>query len=72
MTLMGSNYEVYELVVGQLTPHPQQVWGVSCVVECDCPDCDIGEHRVDAFNRGTGQSWYKTFEEAEDAVRRLQ
>ena len=66
-----TGYEVHELVVGEATPNPRQVWGVSCVIECECPDCDIGEHRVDAFNRGTGVSWYETREEADAAVRRL-
>ena len=70
--ILNQKYEVYEMVVGAATPNRQQVWGVSCIVECDCPDCEIGTHRLDAFNRGIGQSWYETLEEAEDAVRLLQ
>ena len=49
----------------------RQVWGINCVVECDCPDCFIGQHRVDAFNRGSHRLWYDTREEAEAAVRSL-
>ena len=66
-----TGYEVYELIVGKATADPRQVWGVSCVIECECPNCEIGEQRVDAFNRGTSVSWYETLEEATAAMQRL-
>ena len=66
-----SLYELYEFTVGEGTAHPRIVWGISCIAECECPACEVGEHRVDAYSRGSGHGWYETVEEAQEVVRRL-
>ena len=64
-------YQVYEKTVGLGIGKPRKVFGVSRMVECDCPNCDEGQHRVNAFNRGAiVRGWYETREDAEAAILR--
>ena len=64
-----AEYQVYEKTVGLAIGQPRNVFGLSRMVECDCPNCDAGLHRMDAFNRGTSRLWYETREEADEAIR---
>ena len=66
------DYQVEEKMIGQATPTPFVGYVITCLVECDCPNCEEGEHRMDAFNRGTHVAWFKTREEAEAHVARVQ
>ena len=62
---------VEEMIIGGATDSQRTAWKVSVVNECDCPDCPVGFHHYDAFNRGGHKGWYETREEAEAVARGL-
>lgn len=59
------NYQVKETVIGAATMWPRTVFTITCMMDCECPNCPDGTHRVDAFNRGSHRGWYDTRHEAE-------
>ena len=67
----ATSYGPYELVIGQSTENPRLAWGIECLIECECPDCIVGQHLVDAFGRGSSQGWYDTRDQAQAVVEKL-
>ena len=67
----GKMYQTYEKTIGQSTNKPWVAWGINCLIECECPDCLYGEHRVDAFNLGSNQGWYDTHAQAQAIAEKL-